>query len=400
MKLAIAVVATESHTYTMEAQARAVQANLSYAGIEPEEVIFILVGDDSSSFHQVVVYYGEIMPEATLLHEHHKVSEDEKNYTQAAQLLIAQLRTQTVTLARSQGVDMFWSLDSDVLPPSNALRCSLDMVSFDKGKAYQVAACPYPSQGGGPWLCGRGTYQNRIATDILTEEHALPDYLRRRIEKLIKIRNEAAQGKEPDRFLKAAKLLDKIASVVPTKYPPMSDPFGINAGGKWRKRGWFNWAYPALGWGAVVPSDWCGMGCTLISKPALDLTDWIGYAGEGTEDLYVIWEKWWPQGIRIAAIPHAPCHHVVRVKGIEGKYVIVESYHEHDGEYVGHLRQRQRPFYQHKVGEQFEEENDGVINHLPITNADKPKKRFMEMDQPPLPRPARNRKRVQLRAIE
>jgi hypothetical protein len=51
-------------------------------------------------------------------------------------------------------------------------------------------------------------------------------------------------------------------------------------------------AYPGLGIGAVVPSDRCGFGCTLMSKRALSLAQFDGYDGSGTEDLYMVWKRW------------------------------------------------------------------------------------------------------------
>jgi len=49
------------------------------------------------------------------------------------------------------------------------------------------------------------------------------------------------------------------------KYPPKSNVFVAN-GKKWRRRGWFDFAYPAIGKGAIVPSDWCGFGATMMNK--------------------------------------------------------------------------------------------------------------------------------------
>jgi hypothetical protein len=40
-----------------------------------------------------------------------------------------------------------------------------------------VAACPYPSQGGGDFLCGRGTSRNPILPDFDEAEKDIPDDL-------------------------------------------------------------------------------------------------------------------------------------------------------------------------------------------------------------------------------
>jgi len=42
---------------------------------------------------------------------------------------------------------------------------------------------------------------------------------------------------------------------------------------------------PGPGIGAVIPSDWC----TLMSKRELSVAQSDGYAGSGTEDLYMVW---------------------------------------------------------------------------------------------------------------
>jgi hypothetical protein len=117
----------------------------------------------------------------------------------------------------------------------------------------------------------------------------------------------------------------------------------------WRRRGWLENAYPAIGVGAVVPSDWCGFGCTLMNHAALQLANFDGYDGQGTEDLYVVWRRWHPAGLRINVIPHCPCDHVIWQKkkgGAEDEYNIILSSHETQGECVGHLRTRKVPWKQ------------------------------------------------------
>ncbi len=115
----------------------------------------------------------------------------------------------------------------------------------------------------------------------------------------------------------------------------------------WRRRGWLDHAYPGIGVGAMVPSDWCGFGCTLMGAKALALADFDGYEGQGTEDLFIIWNRWWPAGKRINVITHCPCDHVIwsKKKGGDVKeYTLVSSYHEMHGDCVGHLRTRKTPW--------------------------------------------------------
>jgi hypothetical protein len=75
------------------------------------------------------------------------------------------------------------------------------------------------------------------------------------------------------------------------KCKPLGNVFFCNSK-KFRRRGWMDAAYPGLGIGAVVPSDWCGFGCTPMSKRALSLAQFDGYDGSGTEDLYMVWKRW------------------------------------------------------------------------------------------------------------
>jgi hypothetical protein len=55
--------------------------------------------------------------------------------------------------------------------------------------------------------------------------------------------------------------------------------------------GWMR-LIPGPGIGAVIPSDWCGFGCTLMSKRELSLAQSDGLAGSGIEDLYMVWKRW------------------------------------------------------------------------------------------------------------
>ena len=371
-KYAIGIPATKNYTYAMHAQAVQVQANLAYAGIAPEEVVIVLVGDKEIA--KFANTYERLLPGCVVdVTSDAGAIEGKENYDKNSQLLIAQLRTAVVARARTYAVEFLWFLDSDVLPPANALRCSLDSLTFDNGY-YGVAACLYASQGDGPWLTGRGSYYNRIFSDLLTEERALPERVVDKINKLLLTRDDARKARDHAKHEWAVRRLDLWATWAETHCGPKEDIYGLNSKGRWRRRGWFDFAYPAVGKGAIVPTDWCGFGCTLISARALAMCDWYGYDGGGTEDLFVVWERWFLNGIRIASIPHVLCSHVIRVRGKEGKYVIVEGYHEFEGEYVGHPRKRTRPFYQQTIGEKYLEDNDGVVDHIDNTGSNKRKR--------------------------
>jgi hypothetical protein len=107
-----------------------------------------------------------------------------------------------------------------------------------------------------------------------------------------------------------------------------------------------DFAYPAIGRGSIVPSDWCGLGCTLLNQKALSLATFSGYDGRGTQDLYLCWHKWHPAGIRIACVPHTVCDHVKRSSDqndkSKEKIIHYRAYHEADGEFKNHLRVSQK----------------------------------------------------------
>ena len=44
------------------------------------------------------------------------------------------------------------------------------------------------------------------------------------------------------------------------------------------------------------------------------------------------------------------------------KFCHIQSHHELMGECVGHIRQRNRPFYNFTEGEKHDEKNDGVVD--------------------------------------
>ena len=372
MKLFIAIPATERHFYATRAQASRVQACLHLLNDSNLEVEIYLTGD-GQKVEELASHYEQLFSGWLNVEVDCEVCSDytqgEACYDKQSQLLVAQLRTECVNRARAANADYLWFLDSDVLPPANALDCLFWALKFDRGY-YEVAFGLYPSQGGGPFLGGRGTPESTILPNVYPEERIIPGKLALRMEALTKRRDElraAITERDEDDKVEAYRQTIRTIGQIQAKlerFPAQGDVQSLNSR-KWRKRGWFDFAYPAIGKGAMVPIDWCGFGCTLLTRRALAFCDFSGYDGTGTEDLYVIWRKWHNAGIRIAGLPHVLCDHVIRVRGSE-KYVIVECYHERQGECVGHLRQRNRPFYDHRPGERFDPANDGIPNHAPV----------------------------------
>jgi hypothetical protein len=327
MNLIISVCATKSYTYAMLTQAKRVAAAVVYAGIAGGDII--IVGDESEEISKVCSFWTNIFPENWKIHliKNKNFIEGGENYKQRAQLLIADMRTVAHSLAVKLKAGYLWSLDSDTLPAPNALRVMFDALNFDNGY-YSVAMCPYPNTS---FLGGRGTIHHQIAEDFLPEERDLPVWLKAVYERVNKM--------EPSEkvMIRKKRILEKIK-----KYPPLGNVFALN-GKKWRKRGWLESAYPGIGKGSIVPTDWVGFGCTLMNARALQLAYFDGYEGHGTEDLYIGWNRWYPNGIKMAVLPHCPADHVIWEKkkgGDVGKYTLYNTYHETEGEFEGHLRIR------------------------------------------------------------
>jgi hypothetical protein len=190
----------------------------------------------------------------------------------------------------------------------------------------------YPN---GLFLGGNGTPQHPIAEDFSEKERKLPPRLIRALEACReKLKAEPTSEKEGKRM---GRLHERVK-----RCPPDGNVFEVTAKHGWRRRGWLDFAYPGIGRGSIVPSDWCGLGCTLLSAKALALATFEGYDGRGTQDLFLCWHRWHPAALRIACIPHCVADHVKRDK--DGKIVHHRAYHETEGEYRGHLRVRQQPW--------------------------------------------------------
>ncbi len=343
MKLAITVCATSNYCYAMKTLAARVAANLHYAEWK-ESGIAIISGDNSKEVKAAAAQWREALPENwKVIHVPAGLENPSAaNYKTEAQMLIAKLRAAAFSLARRENSDICWSLDSDTLPPANALRCMIDMLRFDNSY-YSVSTCPYPNEA---FLGGRGTQFNPIAQDFLESERALPDDLKAEIEALKKEAAATEPGKTtepPPEWIERKKKVDERVR----ECPPTGNIWQVIATHGWRQRGWLDNAYPGIGKGAVVPSDWCGFGCTLMNADALAMAHFEGYDGQGTEDLFVVWKRWWPAGLRINVITHCPCDHVIWSKkkgGNPEEYTLISSYHETHGETIGHLRTRKQPW--------------------------------------------------------
>lgn len=271
-----------------------------------------------------------------------EVKEDsQKAYKDDAQLIIARIQQKAFSLARKLDADIFWSIESDVLVPPNSLKVLLQALEFDDGY-YGIGMVTYPN---GQFLGGRGNPQHHIAEDFKADERVVPSELKKQIKKREeRIKELSEQREKPkDSELKEWEELDKKIKAC----PPKGNIFEIQSKG-WKQRGWLDSAYPAIGRGAILPTDWVGLGCTIMNKKALSLATFEGYELKGTQDLFLCWSRWHPADIKMCVIPHILCSHVKRKVGEDGKRTdeieIHEAYHELTGEFVGHIRWRPRKY--------------------------------------------------------
>lgn len=312
-----------------------------------KKATFLFIGDKSPELRKDAYrFIADVLPDGIAFQFEALDLDDDnpKNYDEFSQLLIAQMQSHAFTEARKNNATHFWSLESDVLVPPNALSVSLDVLKFDNGY-YDVAMCTYPSQGGGCYLGGRGDYLHHIGEDFVDEERNIP-------EDLVKERDDHLEVEEKDEAWheKQKEIREKIKQC-----EPIDNVYGLNSK-EWRPRGWMEYSYPAIGKGAIVPTDWVGLGCTMLSKRALALAHFDGYEGFGTQDLYLGWQRWKPNGLNLCVTTHAICDHVIRLRQ-EGdtqdykEIKIANAYHEPEGVCVGHLRQRYSKHYTLVAGE-------------------------------------------------
>lgn len=269
------------------------------------------------------------------------IDDSQKAYKDDAQLIIARIQQKAFSFARELNADLFWSIESDVLVPPNALKVLLQALEFDDNY-YGIAMVTYPN---GQFLGGRGTPQHPIEEDFKQDEREIPSELKKQIKKREERSKELFEKKQKpsESEIKEWEELDKKIKAC----PPKGNIFELQAKG-WKKRGWMDSAYPAIGRGAILPTDWVGLGCTMINKKALSLATFEGYELKGTQDLFLCWNRWHPADIKMCAIPHILCSHVKRKVGEDGKRTdeieIHEAYHELTGEYAGHIRWRPRKY--------------------------------------------------------
>lgn len=330
--IAVATAATRSYLHCWPQCVRAIAA----AAAHHAEAHFILATDESDEGRAAEETARRELPEGWLVTALRLggMGEDAKDYKRPAQLRVAALQGAAFAFARAKArASRLWSVESDNIVPADSLRVlewALDMPDAGGQPHYDIAAATYPN---GLFLGGFGTPQNPIAEDFLESERDVPPRLARA---LAACRARLGDAKDPAVAEREGNRMGRLNERL-KKCPPQGNIWEVTAKHGWRRRGWLDFAYPGIGRGAVVPADWCGLGCTLLSKRALALADFCGYDGGGTQDLFLCWHRWHPAGLRIACVPHIACDHVKR----EGDKIIHHrAGHEQQGEHRGHLRAR------------------------------------------------------------
>ena len=348
--LAIVVVATKTYLHAFPQCVRAISA----AAAHHAEAHFIFVTDESKDAKRAEEALQSELPEGWRLTVLRLALGDDTStrYKEEAQLRIARLQGSGFAMARKIRASRCWVVESDTIVSGDALRVlewTLAMPTADGSPHYDIAAATYPN---GLFLGGFGSPQHQIAEDFLPSEKKLPARLKLCFEKCgerlsQKATNETEWKSLQPMFEKEGKRMGRLRERI-KNCPPDGNVWEVIAKHGWRRRGWMDAAYPGIGRGAVVPSDWCGLGCTLLSKRALAHADFTGYEGKGTQDLFLCWHRWYPAGLKIACVPHVVCDHIKR-KSPEApadapEIIHYRAYHETEGECRGHLRVRQQAF--------------------------------------------------------
>lgn len=334
--IAIGLYATKDYLRTW----KPVMRRLIAAAAHHDDVTIIYASCKARECKDAAEWARKELPENwQLIHCPLNVDEGGERYKKQAQLLIAALQGEVFAQARRIRASSLWSVEADVLVMPDSLRVlewALGMPQPDGSPYYDVAMCTYPN---GLFLGGRGDYAHPIAEDFKAEERTLTPELKERYESHKTEEAEFIRKKEmpPKEWQEKAQQLGEEIK----KCLPGGNIWEVTAKHGWRPRGWLDFAYPGIGRGALLPTDWVGLGCTLISKRALALATFEGYDGQGTQDLYLCWRRWHPGGLRMAVSTHSICDHVKHeiVEGKPtGKLIHHQALHEQLGESAGHLR--------------------------------------------------------------
>lgn len=337
MKTAVFTAATKSYAYALPACAKAMARSLSKSG---DDVTWIVATDEAATVEEAVRAWGSFgLSEPKILDGFTEgdSEKDKAKYKEQSQLLISRMQQACLDEATKLDADLYFSVESDILIHPHAYRGLKWLLECPVEPRYSVAVTTYFN---GSFLCGRGTPQRQIAEDFAEDERAIPPDLEKKIKEnkslMAKLAKERKRPSE-EQMKNSSDLHEEIK-----KCHPKGNVFEMNAKG-WKKRGWLDTAYPgAACQGAVLPTDWCGLGCTMWGRDVQELTNFSGYEGKGTQDLFLVWSKWYPAKKKIGCLVGAPASHVKR--SADGLVIWEPMFVPDNEETAGHLRVNQRIF--------------------------------------------------------
>lgn len=321
MKTAIFTAATKSYCYAIEHCANALARSLHGSS---DEFVWIIATDSVESVSPGIRAWESFGFKSPTIIET-GLPEAPQKYKEESQLLIAKLQQACMDEATKTNADLYFSVESDIIVHPDAYAGLKWLLECPVRPKYDIAAATYFN---GSFLCGRGTPSKQICDDFYEEEREIPEDLANELKELRSLKSPTTEDHK-----KMAEAMEKVKTCIPT-----GNIFQLN-GKSWKRRGWLDCAYPgAVSQGAVLPTDWCGLGCTMWGRDVMELTNFGGYEGKGTQDLHLVWSKWHPAGKRIGCVVGVPAGHV---KIIEEKKVLWDPFFvPHGEETCGHLRVR------------------------------------------------------------
>jgi len=235
MNLTVASYATKSYLYAWPQCVKHIMTAIhSY-----ETGNFIFATDESKEGKDAASFLGKQLPENWRLHVIHLPITDDtsENYKKNAQLRIARLQGSTLDLARKLKTDLFWSVESEVLVPPDALKIS-EWVLNIPDNYYDIAMVTYPN---GAFLGGRGTYTHPIEEDFLPHERKMKSRVlntwkarKKRVDDLSLTNLNGKQPVTKEEFIerrskveKEFKKLHRLEQMI-KKYPPDGNIFEVD----------------------------------------------------------------------------------------------------------------------------------------------------------------------------
>lgn len=326
MKVSILTAATSSYAFALEKSIKSIKQAI--CGRRDQFTYMLATNSDSVADLAKRAWGNEEFKCCVV-----DVDDQKEKYKEASQLIIAELQGRLFEMARESGADMAWSVESDVLVHPDSYAGLLWTLDSPMPK-YGVATSTYWN---GQFLCGRGSTESPIMEDYTIDERQVPEKEATLYKKLRQeIQKQPAKPNDVPEFEKKQKEYFELSRKIQA-YPPTKNVFALNAKA-WRRRGWLDAAYPgAAVKGAVLPTDWCGLGCALLGRDALSRADFFDYDGKGTQDLYLCYQKWLPAGLRIGLNVSVPATHVKKTGDDLVHYV---PFFVASGEFEGHLRMR------------------------------------------------------------